>query len=418
LQNDILKSKVNQNTPVVNPLEVPACLLVHNSASAFTLLPFAVPIQSDYFPSASVLFDVDSISGPECPDNRSFLLHLYRNDVLVKRPSRTFKHDHYSGAVEIFEFSQRSANRLSFVARNSGHVIKSQFCCTFHNAFPSDGLEVKRIFNNFLTRVRRSFPGVSYLWCMEFQTRKAPHFHFFSDLPATAENHQTITDDWLECVGLENDEKARWFHMRKENFFTWSMLSGSYLIKDYISKSIQKKVPENFKNCGRFWGCSRNMKPEFTLIDPGGHDAIEYSTCVKAVRAVRKVVENRIDNFRKLASKKSRVFTELVTSDIPESIASKIVRGFRLYPVHEKKSVDEISQQNASCATVSQLVTGVLASPRVSPRARVSGRLRSYALPLASALFFQFLNTFNAPIGSFLNLGSGVIATGLTSIPF
>ncbi len=75
--------------------------------------------------------------------------------------------------------------------------------------WPINGRSMKADLNLFLTSVKRSFPDLEYLWIAEFQTRGCPHFHFFSNIPLTDENHVTLTRKWHKIAGYGQDKHLR-----------------------------------------------------------------------------------------------------------------------------------------------------------------------------------------------------------------
>ncbi len=220
-----------------------------------------------------------------------YCLHVYNKDVVVKKSHPAPANAKRGNREKIFEFSASSRRRLLFVCRNSGNHIKSQFCLTYHDVWPDDGKEVKKHLNHFLTLLRRQFPGVHYLWVFEFQERGAPHIHLFSSLPPTEDNRMMLAHNWSRIVG--GTESHLRFHCHKRNMIRWNMRSGKYLTKEYLAKSVQKGVPANFQNVGRFWGCSRNMKPEFQVVAPD--DVLEFK---KIVRTISKKYERTVASYK------------------------------------------------------------------------------------------------------------------------
>ena len=224
-------------------------------------------------------------------EKKAYYLQVYNKDLKVKvpypQPSTV-----PSSRQNIFQFSDSSRRRLLHVCRNSGHHINSQFCLTYHEAWPSDGKEVKAKLNHFLICCKRAFGAdLKYLWVLEFQKRGAPHIHFFSDLEPNRENQSILADIWVVTVlGLSADSSAYKFHVHPNNFFAWNMRSGKYLSKEYLEKSVQKGVPEDFRNVGRFWGHSRSMKPDFFIIDPYNLPGL-LQEIKSAVRTVTKAHE-------------------------------------------------------------------------------------------------------------------------------
>jgi hypothetical protein len=53
----------------------------------------------------------------------------------------------------------------------------------------------------FIKRLRKLFKQLDYVWIFEFPTRGAPHFHFFSNLEPTPENHDILTSACYDIAG-------------------------------------------------------------------------------------------------------------------------------------------------------------------------------------------------------------------------
>jgi hypothetical protein len=194
-------------------------------------------------------------------------------------------------------FSDRSKRSLLFLCRNSGYHIKSQLCLTYHLVSPNSGKELKKQLNTFLVSLRKFRPGIKYIWVLEFQERGVPHLHFFTDVPADdKEFREYAAVRWNKIIdgGPMNLE----FQRHPRNFIPWNMESGKYLAKQYLAKADQKCVPESFHDVGRFWGASRNLKPDFIYIIPG--ETISEPVYKKAVRHCCKFKENFIKNWIKI----------------------------------------------------------------------------------------------------------------------
>jgi len=161
--------------------------------------------------------------------------------------------------TEIQGFSDKSRSRLRFAAANSREKIKSQFCMTYGDVWPINGPSLKDDLRKFLKRIRKATPDFSYIWIAEFQTRGAPHFHLFSNLDPTPENHDKLTHAWYEIAGYGQDKVLR-VHAHETNFIPWDMGNAGYLCK-YLDKEAQKTIPLGFASFGRFWGNSQDLKP-------------------------------------------------------------------------------------------------------------------------------------------------------------
>lgn len=157
-------------------------------------------------------------------------------------------------------FSSKSQARLRFAALNAFPAICSTFALTYHLDWPTDGATCRQHRRVFLKRFARLLPDVGYLWLLEFQTRGAPHFHFYLTRELTTAEQSKLSRSWVEITG--GSEDALWWHSRPENFRPWVVNSGSYLCK-YLDKEAQKVVPDSYmQNFGRFWGTSAGLVPE------------------------------------------------------------------------------------------------------------------------------------------------------------
>lgn len=252
--------------------------------------------------------------------------HVYEKDVVIKK----FRDDVVSGGrrgggkrADIFKFSDASKRRLLFVCRNSGSRVKSQVCLTFHRSSPIDGRAFKETLNLFLTRLRQKYSGVHYLWVLEFQKNGQPHAHMFTDIEPTEENRHEVARIWNTAT-KESEENYK-FTSHHRNFFKWVMDSGSYLAKEYLAKSIQKDVPEHFRNVGRFWGCSRNMKPEYVKLEP--EKEVDTRLMIMAVRATFKCYEKKLSKY---IGKKINLRSRQVTKTLP-SMANVFIEAIKHY---------------------------------------------------------------------------------------
>jgi len=184
--------------------------------------------------------------------------------------------------TELQGFSTKSRSRLRFTGANSDDKIKTQYCMTYGDVWPINGRSLKADMHRFLVTARRKFENLEYLWIAEFQSRGCPHFHFFSNIEHTPENHETLNQIWHKIAGYGQDKHLR-VHGHKSNFIPWAMRTGSYLCK-YLDKEHQKAIPAGFTSFGRWWGNSRQLVPEPTEVDLAqisatlDHDRIDYDT--------------------------------------------------------------------------------------------------------------------------------------------
>jgi hypothetical protein len=309
-----------------------------------------------------------------CETTHDCWFQVYHKDVRVKKPCTQDAPKDRPTRSNIFQFSQDSANRLNFVARNSGHHISSQFCCTFHNSWPLDGKALKSMFEAFVKRLKRRYgPDLHLLWCLEFQERTAPHIHFFSDIPPGDENRNFLADSWLAVSGQADDSDCNWWHHREKNFHTWEMKSGSYLVKEYIGKIEQKQVPAAFHNVGRFWGHSQNMKPDFYTIDPRDYEEALQDIHRQAVRIVTKCAERKKDHFK--------------------TFGVLFAQALALFGVPS----DEISGRNKKQISIGLKLAGKHKTHRLRPATNLRRRVRSYNLPNMATAFIKTINFLTSP---------------------
>jgi len=226
-------------------------------------------------------------------------IELYQMDVKVKKESTMKKGESdYERAkkTKIMEFSKASEKRLLFICRNSGHMIKSQIALTYHFKIPETGEEIKKQIHHLLIKIQREYGKIYYLWVLEFQERGAPHFHLFTSLPADNVICRVIGTAWNKII--KEDEQHLRFQTDSRSMIEWKMISGKYLSSQYVSKQKQKQVPENFKDVGRFWAASRNMKPEKETLYLSGQNNMLDKIMTDTVRIVTRRYEKELKKYK------------------------------------------------------------------------------------------------------------------------
>lgn len=197
---------------------------------------------------------------------------------------------------EIYEFSSKSKRNLMWAASNGfpPGAPCSQFGMTYHLRNPS-GREGKRDLDVFLKALRRRFPGIRYLWILEFQTRGVVHFHLFIGLAHdTPGLHQWLGETWNRIAEPGNQEHLEFHRDRRQSFIPWKMGSGKYLSDKYLGKAAQKCIPEGFTGVGAFWRGSQGLVPPPVEIDAdaAGGQAVW-------IPLVRTLCRHRESSFRK-----------------------------------------------------------------------------------------------------------------------
>lgn len=242
-------------------------------------------------------------------------IEVYTNDVVVVRaPGRPNEVD--NNRSDIKEFSKASRERLAFVAANSDVVFTSMLTLTYPREFPNDGRDVKRNLNHFLVMLRKKVPALEYLWFLEFQKRGAPHIHLLiRGARVNKPMMQWVSQTWYRVCGT-GDVKHLAAGTRLERI---KVPNGArnYAVK-YAHKMQQKSVPPNYRNVGRFWGCTRTVKPVIKsehactaddlvgALEAGGwHWMKDDTVCFKTLYGASKALTDWV----------SRGMLELSTSD-------------------------------------------------------------------------------------------------------
>jgi len=187
-------------------------------------------------------------------------VEIYQNDVVVKREGSGVPPTK-SERGEIKVFSKKSRERLAFIAANTSIRFTAMITLTYPSEYPSDGALVKSHFHAMLVALRRRAKGeLSHLWFIEFQKRGAPHFHILArGITVDNDTRRWLSKRWYTIVG-SNDTKHLWAGTRLERLRSKDG-AAHYAVK-YAYKMKQKIVPRDYRNIGRFWGHSKDVKPE------------------------------------------------------------------------------------------------------------------------------------------------------------
>ncbi len=240
------------------------------------------------------------------PDNCLLTVKVFKRDVQVKFSSfnrlsfisEPEKEKRKSKRSKIIGFSKRSARRLRHVVRNSEDTWKAFITLTYPENFPCDGRKAKAHLNAFLQWLRSR--NIKYVWVLEFQLRGAPHYHILVSeyIPKAG-----LSKRWYKIVG-SGDEK----HL-KAGTQIQSIKSKRHLygyLSSYINKLVQKILPVQFENVGRFWGASRNLLV-FELYQKLGH----YFNLVRNIKLLRNWYKAHLRKFNIKWKWKGQGFTAL-----------------------------------------------------------------------------------------------------------
>jgi len=231
-------------------------------------------------------------------------VEVYRNDAVVKREGDPRPIEPGIRGV-ITEFSDASRKRLAFVASNTAIDFQTMITLTYPGEFTTDGEEVKRHLREFLTWLRKDIGRYSYLWFLEFQRRGAPHFHILIDRKFRGTEllrglRFRVSSNWYRIVDSGDARHVaagtRVEKVRKADGARF------YAVK-YAQKMYQKQVPAEYQSVGRFWGCSRDVKPEPEAFVRCTEDDVrgaleDWRYAPSAERPIYRVLYNQGDRFR------------------------------------------------------------------------------------------------------------------------
>ncbi len=217
-------------------------------------------------------------------------VEIYSCDARIKVHRQRNANPPIGKRGNVVEFSDRSRNRLLFTAFNASVEWLSSTTLTYPAEFPTNGYAVRMHRNTFLTKLRREYPGIRYLWALEFQERGAPHIHLLADQFIDL---RWLSETWYQVVDSKDER-----HLRagtRVEFIRGREQGASYMAKSYTGKRAQKYVPPEYLNVGRFWGASRGLvvvQQSATFdITPEG---------VRVVRTMRRFVEKGIVKVKRL----------------------------------------------------------------------------------------------------------------------
>lgn len=197
-------------------------------------------------------------------------MQIYNRDVVVTRGRKCRQLCGKGNKGELYELSRRALKRLAFVASNTDVEFGVMVTLTYPKNYSNDGKEVKYHLKKVIQGLKRKF-DCSYLWWLEFQKRGAPHFHILLSIHKySKEDISWLAGFWYKIVG-SGDGK----HLRAGTRIEKVRKQGgarNYVVK-YAQKTYQKVVPDKYRNVGRFYGYSRDVKPQMRYeIDVEGDE--------------------------------------------------------------------------------------------------------------------------------------------------
>lgn len=167
---------------------------------------------------------------------------------------------------------------------------------TFHNIYPKQQKELKKLLDNFIKSSLRIKYKFHYIWRLELQKRGAPHFHFIL-LPL-------FQLDKNQVVSMQKHIKSKWLSFLKDNSLFTNLYSCKFIetkniknVSSYLSKYVSKtdSTKKQIK-LGRIWGYSRNIN-----INPISKKNISFHTFAEVKKIILKYLSGKIkisDQFR------------------------------------------------------------------------------------------------------------------------
>jgi hypothetical protein len=197
-------------------------------------------------------------------------------------------------------FTDQSKRRFEFIVRQPAIPLVSMWTGTYHFNAPKNGKILKKHINALLTLVKKHYPGIGYLWVIEFQeATRHPHIHLLLTTSATQEIRFFLADAWNRIIKESGTHLSH--HRKPAALKEWEMGDGGYLLKKHFSKKKQHIVPEGFSDVGRFWGNSRNIKPVSLVVSIESIRNISYLQQKESwkfiLRTVRRYQETKVRQY-------------------------------------------------------------------------------------------------------------------------
>lgn len=212
-------------------------------------------------------------------------LHPRKNKVVSRRSA-------------VGEFSIKAQQNCRFHFSSACHKMNTVITLTYPLELRDvlDGRQIKRHLDNFFKALKR-FYGVNtcYVWVLEFQKNKNPHFHILTNIVESDLNifRNWVSETWFRIVGsnlLKHLRAGTNCELIRDNSKVAIYMSS------YLKKADQKQVPVNFNNVGRFWGGSRGVfeisKKVETVKDSSDYSA--YYSILRKVKDLRKLHHYRL----------------------------------------------------------------------------------------------------------------------------
>jgi len=241
------------------------------------------------------------------------------------------------GCVDGFSYAARRRLMRTVSRINTGRLGCMGFVTlTYHHNW--QGRDIKRDLDNYIKRIRRHFPGVAYLWRLEYQKRGAPHFHVLLFFPPHQSDkgqieESSLSDPWHSVVDEGNIHHAK--HGSKVRVFEDGYEGVSIYATKYCAK-LGKDGVKKLDGIGLYWGKSRNLplNPIDEVILSDSQDVNARRLCRRKLKGSKNPSARRYANTVVLGHK-----SEVFLKDNEVSFAVNLIDWFRreneaLQPLH------------------------------------------------------------------------------------
>lgn len=197
--------------------------------------------------------------------------------AVVKRKAVPSDHTPTGGErKEIVELTAKARQKMLFTMATSLIKMRSMMTLTYPERYPADGSKVKYHFKRIMAELK-SYYAMEMFWFLEFQQRGAPHLHILTDRENPSHDDRAfVARNWVRIIGMDSnsgymgmghgateEHRSRCIavHVHKRGWEPMKSEDGAvrYMAK-YACKTYQKIVPENYRNVGRFWGCTKFVR--------------------------------------------------------------------------------------------------------------------------------------------------------------
>jgi hypothetical protein len=217
------------------------------------------------------------------PDVLINRMDIYRNGNIIVRRRGLSNPPPRGDRAEITEFTGSSRAKMLFTISSTSVEFYSMLTTTYPKEFPVCGKVAKSHLKSMCDWLRKRY-DTEIFWFMEFQPgREVVHYHIMTQVKDPQDSDRmAYRERWCEVIGLKPGrnysdintrvERDMWVdvvrqHRRRKIWENIREKEGAirYTAK-YALKMEQKEVPEYYRNCGRFWGCTKGVRDGIEMI--------------------------------------------------------------------------------------------------------------------------------------------------------